>query len=90
MYFRTKTIKGTPLLQLVESYRNPEGSPRQRVVTSLGDAVIPEAEKASIAGAVTRRLRGADSGEAEDWFEPNLSADAAVWVTRIVALARRY
>ena len=62
MYFRTKTIKGTPLLQLVESYRNPEGSPRQRVVASLGDTIIPEAEKASIAGAVTRRLRGADSG----------------------------
>ncbi|MFT5402410.1 MAG: hypothetical protein ACI9DF_001238, partial [Verrucomicrobiales bacterium] len=39
MYFRTKTIKGTPLLQLVESYRNAEGSPRQRVVASLGDAV---------------------------------------------------
>ncbi|MFT5405442.1 MAG: hypothetical protein ACI9DF_004291, partial [Verrucomicrobiales bacterium] len=37
MYFRTKTIKGTPLLQLVESYRNAEGSPRQRVVASLGD-----------------------------------------------------
>ena len=89
MYFRTKTIKGTPLLQLVESYRNPEGSPRQRVVASLGDAVIPEAEKASIAGAVTLRLRGADSGEAEDWFDPNLSADAAVWVARIVALAGR-
>ena len=89
MYFRTKTIKGTPLLQLVESYRNAEGSPRQRVVASLGDAVIPEAEMASIAGAVTRRLRGADSGEAEDWFEPNLSVDAAAWVTRIVALAGR-
>jgi hypothetical protein len=89
VYFRTKTIKGTPLLQLVESYRNAEGSPRQRVVASLGDADIPEAERASIAGAVTRRLRGADSGEAEDWFEPSLSADAAAWVTRIVALAGR-
>ncbi|MFT4638421.1 MAG: hypothetical protein ACI8T1_001742 [Verrucomicrobiales bacterium] len=73
MYFRTKTIKGTPLLQLVESYRNAEGSPRQRVVASLGDAVIPEAEKDDIAGAVTRCLRGADRGESEDWFETTLS-----------------
>lgn len=89
VYFRTKTIKGTPLVQLVESYRNAEGSPRQRVVASLGDADIPEAEKASIAGAVTRRLRGADSGEDKDWFEPDLSADAAAWVARIVALAGR-
>jgi len=89
VYFRTKTIKGTALVQLVESYRNAEGSPRQRVVASLGDADIPEAEKASIAGAVTRRLRGADSGEGESWVEPNLSADAAAWVARIVALAGR-
>ena len=89
MYFRTKTIKGTPLVQLVESYRNAEGSPRQRVVASLGDADIPEAEKTSIAGAVTRRLRAADSGEDKDWFEPDLSADAAAWVARIVALAGR-
>ena len=89
MYFRTQTIKGTALVQLAESYRNAEGAPRQRVVASLGDADIPEAEKASIAGAVTRRLRGADSGEAEDWLEPKFSADAAAWVTRIVALAGR-
>ncbi|MFT4640189.1 MAG: hypothetical protein ACI8T1_003515, partial [Verrucomicrobiales bacterium] len=89
MYFRTKTIKGTPLLQLVESYRNAEGSPRQRVVASLGDAVISEAEKDDIAGAVTRCLRGADRGESEDWFETTLSADAAAWVARIVALAGR-
>lgn len=55
----------------------------------LGDAVIPEAEKDDIAGAVTRCLRGADRGESEDWFETTLSADAAAWVTRIVALAGR-
>jgi len=89
MYFRTKTIKSTPLVQLVESYRNAEGSPRQRVVASMGDADIPEAEKPLIAGVVTRRLRGVEGGEGEDWFEPELSADAAAWVTRIVALAGR-
>jgi hypothetical protein len=61
------------------------------VVASLGDADILEAEKTSIAGAVTRRLRGADSGDGENWFEPDLSADAdaAAWVARIVALEGR-
>ena len=89
MYFRTKTIKGTPLVQLVESYRNAEGSPRQRVVASLGAADLPAPEKEAIAGAVTRALRGADSGAGGDWFEPDLSAAAAAWVARIVALAGR-
>ncbi len=76
MYFRTKTIKGSPLVQLVESYRNAEGSPRQRVVASLGAADLPVAEQASIAGAVTRALRGAGSGAGADWFEPALSTEA--------------
>jgi hypothetical protein len=89
VYFRTKTIKGTPLVQLVESYRNAEGSPRQRVVASLGDADIPEAEKTLISASVTRHLHGADGGVSEDWFEPELSVDAAAWVARIVALAGR-
>lgn len=84
MYFRTKTIKGTPVLQLVESFRNSEGQPRQRVVASLGDATIPEAEKAVVAQAVARRLHGEG-----DLFESDLSADAANWVSRIVPLAER-
>lgn len=84
MYFRTKTIKGTPLLQLVESFRNSEGQPRQRVVASLGDACVPEAEKSAIAQAVTRRLHGEG-----DLFDSNLSADAAHWVSHIVQLAER-
>ena len=45
MFFRTKILKDTPLVQLVEAFRNAEGQPRQRVVASLGDAAIPEAEK---------------------------------------------
>jgi hypothetical protein len=84
VYFRTKTIKGTPLVQLVESYRNSEGQPRQRVVASLGDAVLPESEKSQIAQAITRRLRG-DS----DWFEPTMSTEAAAWVTHILQLVGR-
>jgi hypothetical protein len=84
VYFRTKIIKGTPLVQLVESFRNAEGQPRQRVIASLGDADIPEVEKPLIASAVARRLKG-DS----NWFEPELSAVASEWVARIVQLAGR-
>ena len=84
MYFRTEIIKGTPPVQLVESYRNAEGQPRQRVVASLGDADIPKVEKPLIASAVKRRLKG-DS----NWFEPELYAVASGWVARIVQLAGR-
>ena len=84
MYFRTKTIKNTPLVQLIESYRNAEGLPRQRVVVSLGDAQLPAAEKKTIARMVECRLRG----EA-DLFEAELSEEGAAWVTRIARLAER-
>ena len=58
MYFRTKTVKNTPLVQLVESFRNAEGLPRQRVVVSLGDVQIPAEEQKAISRAVEARLRG--------------------------------
>jgi transposase len=82
MYFRTKTVKNTPLVQLVESYRNAEGLPRQRVVVSLGDAQLPEGEHKAIARAVEARLRGES-----DLFEDALSKDAAAWVRRVVQIA---
>jgi len=84
MYFRTKTVKNTPLVQLVESFRNAEGQPRQRVVVSLGDAQIPAEEQKAISNAVEARLRG----EA-DLFGEELSEDGAAWVARIVQLAGR-
>jgi transposase len=84
MYFRTKTIKGTPLVQLVQSYRNEEGQPRQRVVASLGKLHIPEDQKRLIARAVEMRLQGG-----QDLFESELSEEAAAWVARIVPLAGR-
>ncbi|MEI6892138.1 MAG: hypothetical protein V5783_08210, partial [Pontiella sp.] len=84
MYFRTKTVKNTPLVQLVESFRNAEGQPRQRVVVSLGDAQLPADELKAISRAVESRLRASP-----DLFEEELSEDAAAWVTRIVQLAGR-
>jgi transposase len=85
VYFRTKTIKGTPLLQLVQSFRNDEGQPRQRIIASLGDAQLPEDEKKQIAKAVQLRLQGQ-----EDWFDSDiLSEDGAAWVARIAQIAQR-
>ena len=84
MYFRTKIIKGTPLVQLVQSYRNEEGLPRQRVVASLGNALIPDEQQRLIARAVEMRLQGG-----QDLFESELPEEAAAWVARIVPLAGR-
>jgi hypothetical protein len=84
MYFRTKTIKGSSLLQLVESFRNEEGQPRQRVVVSLGDATIPENEKNLIARCVENQLLGQT-----ELMPVDLSQEAAAWVRRILQLAGR-
>lgn len=84
MFFRTKSVKGTTLLQLVESFRNAEGLPRQRVVASLGDAHIPDADRKLIARAVENRLAGQS-----DLLDPNLSEEAAAWVARILPVIAR-
>ena len=61
MFLREKTVRGTAVLQLVESYRNAEGLPRQRVLASLGNASVPVEERGVIAKAVELRLRGEES-----------------------------
>ena len=85
MYFRTKTVKGTPVVQLVESFRNPEGQPRQRILASLGDARLPDAEKNGIARAVEDHLLGKPPLP----IDAPLSQEAASWVTRILQLLGR-
>lgn len=84
MYFRTKIIRGSKLLQLVESHRNAEGQPRQRIVVSLGDADLPPAEMPAIARSVEGHLGGH-----ADLLPPVLSEEAAGWVRRILQLAGR-
>lgn len=84
MFFRTKTIRGTRLLQLVESYRNQKGQPRQRVVASLGSAHIAPDEKKQIAQAVEYQFRGYCDPKAND-----LSAEATHWVARILLVIGR-
>lgn len=82
MFFRTKKIKNTPLVQLVESYRNEEGQPRQRVVVSLGNVDIPREERKAIARAVELRLEGQS-----ELFDSELSEESAKWVSHIVKRA---
>lgn len=84
MFFRTKQIKGTPLLQLVEAYRNPEGQPRQRVLASLGNAALPAGDPRHLAKAVEHQINGQD-----DWLDETISADAAAWVVHVASLAKR-
>lgn len=79
MYFRTKIIEGSPVVQLVESFRNAEGKPRQRVMASLGGAIIPEDEKRPIIRAVENYFSGY-----QDLLPEKLSAVAASFVTRIL------
>ena len=84
MFFREKIGRNGQVLQLVESYRNAEGCPRQRVVASLGNAALPDAERKAIAMAVELHLRR------EELLLPiRLSATAAAWVVRIVKIAEQ-
>jgi transposase len=84
MFFREKMSRGTRVLQLVESYRNTEGKPRQRVLASLGDADVPQNELKPIARAVELRLR-----REESLWPVELSAEAAAWVVRIVRITEQ-
>jgi transposase len=84
MFFREKRVKQTRLVQLVESHRDTEGRPRQRIVASLGDASLPEGSARRIARCVQRRLEGQ-----RELFVEQLGAGEAEWVDRIVKLADR-
>ncbi|HKL23083.1 MAG TPA: IS1634 family transposase [Tichowtungia sp.] len=77
-------MRGSRVLQLVASYRNAEGQPRQKVLASLGDANIPRSETKAIAKAVERRLH-----REELMLPVELSAEAASWVVRIARLAEQ-
>ena len=84
MFFREKKIKNSRLLQLVESYRDEEGRPRQRIVASLGDATVAERARPRIARCVQQRLQGH-----RDLFDADLCEGEAEWVDRIVKIAER-
>jgi len=84
MYFRVKKSPSGRVLQLLESYRNFEGKPRQIVVASLGDAMIPEEMRHPIAKAVEMHLYGHQ--EIVPVVEDKQSIE---WVNRIVKQVER-
>ena len=84
MFFRLKKTPTGQVLQLTESYRNGDGKPRQRVVLSLGDAFIEEADKKAIAKSVEKKLYGI-----EELFPSENSRNARQWIDRIIKRVER-
>jgi len=84
MFFRRKNSPSGRVLQLLESYRNPHGQPRQRVVLSLGDAPLAAEDWKGVAAAVSDRLYGQAPLLARE-----LSATAQPWVDSITRRVMR-
>ena len=84
MFFRLKQSPSGRVLQLLESYRNPEGQPRHRVVISLGDAALAQADWKTVAGAVSAELYGQ-----KPLLPPELSANAQQWIDSITRRVMR-
>ena len=83
MFFRRKLGPSGINWQLVESFRNGEGRPRQRIVASLGNASFPEDELKVIAKIIERKLH-----HPHDFFSHKqemvpLSEAATDWIDRI-------
>ena len=83
MYFRRKTLKSGRVLQLVLSYRNAEGLPRQRVVVSLGDAGLPELLWRDVADGIEANLFG------QPFFFANENPDVQRWVRNVTGRIER-
>ncbi|RPJ51801.1 MAG: IS1634 family transposase [Acidobacteria bacterium] len=79
MFFRRKHAPSGDCLQLLEAFRNAQGQPRHRVVVSLGNATIPEADQASIAQAVANRLYGQT-----ELLPAPYSATSRYWIDQII------
>ena len=75
MYFRQKNSKSGTVLQLIRSYRNDDGKPRQQVVCSLGNANIPEEDRSIVASRIDMLLM-----RQEDLFPIDLTPSQTHWV----------
>ena len=84
MFFRIKQSPSGQVLQLLESYRNPQGQPRQRVVISLGDAALAQADWKSVARAVADELYGE-----KPLLAPELSENGQKWADSITRRVMR-
>jgi transposase len=84
MFFRVKQSPSGRVLQLLESYRNPQGQPRQRVVISLGDAALAPADWKSVAATVAAELCGE-----KPLLAPELSENGKRWADSITRRVMR-
>jgi transposase len=85
MFFYRKQSPTGYSLQLLASYRPPGGgSPRHRVVASLGDAPIPEAWYESLAGLIEERLGGQ-----QPLLPAGLPAAGLTWADQILKQIER-
>jgi len=58
MYFRNKKTRTGTALQLVESFRDNEGKPKQKIILSLGNIPIPQHLWKEIAKEIENQLKG--------------------------------
>jgi hypothetical protein len=79
MFLRTKITPTGSVLQLVESYRDAEQRPRQRILASLGDTSVPADLRTIIVRGVEARL----SGQVDLTLDP-ASTEVISWIDRIV------
>ena len=74
MFFRNKFTRSGKAIQLIESFRDREGRPRQHIVLSLGDACFPQHLWKAVAQEVQNRLSNtltllAIEPDVEHWVE---------------------
>ena len=84
MFLRVKTSPSGQCLQLLESYRNAQGKPCHRVVVSLGDAQIAQADRALVARMVSQRLYGL-----AELFPETTRSEVLNWVDGIAKRVER-
>jgi transposase len=84
MFFRRKHSPSGQVVQLLESYRNPQGQPRHRVVLSLGGAPLAQKDWPGVAKAVGARLYGQAELSVSE-----LSDHARQWVDSITRRVTR-
>jgi len=82
MFFRNKKTKTGVVLKLLESYRDHEGVPRHRTVTSLGNAAIPIKERKIIAREVDRILY--NKPDQYPLIKIEFSKIASEWIDKII------
>jgi transposase len=83
MFFRKKSASPGINWQLVESFRNEEGLPRQRIVISLGNASLPEKDLKIIAKILERKLRRPNDFFSHEQEMVPLSETTTNWIDRI-------